>query len=203
MTYASACGAAGASVSVASQGECGGTPGALTWYRTCGDSLCNGTGTSDDPSIPNCTTQKVGGACAKNGQLCDGVASCGVKLICAKSDPTKGVGGCPISRARFKKDISYLGEKELHAYHHQVMSMPLAAYNYKAMPGTGPQLGFIIEDIEPSVAVEGDHVNLYGYMSMAVAAIKVQQAQIDALQRELETLRSVAPNEIAAPMCAP
>jgi hypothetical protein len=205
MTYGNACGAATAGVSVVSSGECGSTAGGLAWYRTCGAPVCGGPGDgiSDDPSIPNCTSEKVGAPCTKADQLCDGVASCGVKLICAKSDPTANPGGCPISRARFKKDIAYLGDQELRAYHDQVMKIPIASYNYKHMPGTGPQLGFIIEDIEPSVAVDGDHVNLYGYLSMAVAAIKVQQAQIDSLHTELEDLRARVPEQSAAAMCAP
>jgi hypothetical protein len=201
MTYSSDCNAAGAGVSVVSKGECGTTSGGLKWYLGCGTPSCM------DPIIPvksTCTAgQKVGGTCTVEGDSCDPGASCGAKLICAKKDPTTNVGGCPISRGRYKKDISYLGEKELQTYHDQVMQIPIAAYNYKNMPGTGPQLGFIIEDVEPSVAVSGDHVNLYGYLSMAVAAIKVQQAQIDGLQREIEGMRANAPNASAAPVCAP
>ena len=68
-------------------------------------------------------------------------------------------------------------------------------------PSAGPQLGFIIEDIEPSVAVSGDHVNMYGYLSMAVAAIQVQQAQIAELQRELERMRSQL--QLEASVCGP
>ena len=82
------------------------------------------------------------------------------------------------------------------------MSLPLASYHYKHAPGAGPQLGFIIEDIEPSVAVSGDHVNMYGYLSMAVAAIQVQQQQIAALQRELERVRAQLPAE-SSPSCGP
>ena len=202
MTYSSDCNAAGAGMSVASKGECGSTTGGgLKWYLGCGFPSCP----VPDPVVKStCTAgQKVGGTCTVEGDSCDPGASCGAKLICATKDPTMNLGGCPISRGRFKKDISYLGQKELQTYHDQVMQIPIAAYNYKNMPGTGPQLGFIIEDVEPSVAVSGDHVNLYGYLSMAVAAIKVQQAQIDGLQRELEGLRADAPNASAAQVCAP
>jgi len=73
------------------------------------------------------------------------------------------------------------------------MRMPLASYAYKHAEGAGPQLGFIIEDIEPSVAVSGDHVNMYGYLSMAVAAIKVQGQRIEALEREVRRLRAQKP----------
>jgi uncharacterized small protein (DUF1192 family) len=82
------------------------------------------------------------------------------------------------------------------------MSLPLASYRYKDAAGAGPQLGFIIEDVEPSVAVSGDHVNMYGYLSMAVAAIQEQQAQIAALQGELEQLRAQLPADVF-PACGP
>jgi hypothetical protein len=184
--------------------DAAGGNGALHWYLTCGDPVC---GISpdpwDDPAVRNCTNEQVGDPCTSEGELCDGVASCGASLICAASDPTMGPGGCPISRARFKEDISYLGEQELREYHQQLMSMPLASYRYRYAPGAGPQLGFIIEDIEPSVAVSGDHVNLYGYLSMAVAAIKVQQAEIASLRGEIDRLRArlaQAPEEL---VCAP
>ena len=49
------------------------------------------------------------------------------------------------------------------------------------------QLGFIIEELEPSAAVRGDRVNVYGYLSMAVAAIQVQDQQLGLPQREALT----------------
>ena len=61
----------------------------------------------------------------------------------------------------------------------------------------------MIDDVEPSVAVSGDHVNLYGYLSMAVAAIQVQQSQIQALEQELRALREQVANPDSAPICAP
>jgi hypothetical protein len=41
---------------------------------------------------------------------------------------------------------------------------------------------------------------MYGYLSMAVAAIQVQAQQIDALQHEVEQLRSQVANQPPA-MC--
>jgi len=181
----------------------GGGGGALRWYTTCGDPVCsNDPDPFDDPSIPNCTGQEHGDACTERDAQCDGVASCGATLICTDRDPTMQPGGCPISRARFKQDIAYLSEQELQDYHEQLMSMQLASYHYRTAPQSSPQLGFIIEDIEPSAAVRGDHVNLYGYLSMAVAAIQVQQRQIRALESELQALRH-AQGEVAAPICQP
>jgi hypothetical protein len=200
-----------------SDGKCGWTPTQelsqcisaargdmnLHWYSTCGDPVCRGNGISDKPDIANCTTEKMGDSCTSEGQLCDAVLSCGASLICSKSDPARGPGGCPISRARFKQEIDYLSAQELHAYHDQLMSLPLASYRYKHAPEAGPQLGFIIDDVEPSVAVSGDHVNMYGYLSMAVAAIQVQQAEIAALQRELVQLRAQLPAAATAAVCSP
>jgi hypothetical protein len=194
-------GSAGSS-SAGQGGGGGGGGGELHWFETCGDPVCGiSPDPSDDPNIPNCTTEQSGDSCSSEGEQCDGVLSCGASLICAASDPTMGPGGCPISRARFKEGIEYLTEQQRQDYYAQVMSLPLASYRYKHAEGAGPQLGFIIEDIEPSVAVSGDHVNMYGYLSMAVAAIQVQQEQITSLQRELEALRAQLPVE--TPACGP
>lgn len=176
--------------------------GTLHWFKTCGAPLC-GTEPMDDPNVPNCTTQTEGQPCTMADQTCDPVSACGEKLICTDKDPTAGLGGCPISRARYKQDIAYLDEAGLRGYRDQILSMPLASYHYRSAPHSDPQLGFIIEDIEPSVAVSGDHVNLYGYLSMAVAAIQVQQRQIADLEREVHGLREQVASEPPAVMCTP
>jgi hypothetical protein len=178
----------------------GGGTGGLQWYSTCGDPVCQ------DPSPPTgqpaCAAGVAeGNACTQSGALCDANLGCGANLVCASSDPTQGVGGCPISRARYKKDIEYLDDSARARYHDELVRMPLASYLYKQNEGAGPQLGFIIDDIEPSVAVSGNHVNMYGYLSMAVAAIQVQQTQIAELKRELSTLRAALDSQAA--MCGP
>jgi hypothetical protein len=162
-----------------------GSSGALHWVVSCGIPVCQGSGTYDDPNIPNCTTEEEGQACATDGQRCDGVATCGATLMCAAEAPRT----CPVSRARYKQGISYLGDAERGQFHDQITQLRLASYRYKSAPDV-PQLGFMIDDIEPSVAVSGDHVNLYAYLSMAVAAIQVQDQQIKGLQRQLEQLRA-------------
>lgn len=163
--------------------------GDLHWYMTCGDPVCRSDSMpSDDPKIPNCTTQQLGDACSNDGELCDGVATCGAKFICSTTDPSKGP--CPISRARFKEGVEYLTAEQRREYRDQLLSMPLASYRYVHAPKAGPQLGFVIEDVEPSVAVSGDHVNMYGYLSMAVAALQEQQAEITGLRRELADQRA-------------
>jgi hypothetical protein len=166
-------------------GGSGGNGAALHWVVSCGSPVCQGNGFYDDPNIPNCTTEKEGDVCQTQGQRCDGVAMCGATLLCASKPPQT----CPISRARYKQQISYLNDAERDQYHEQITQLRLASYRYTSAPNV-PQLGFMIDDVEPSVAVAGDHVNLYAYLSMAVAAIQVQDRQIKALQRELEQLRA-------------
>ena len=175
--------------------------GGLSWYLTCGGPVCRAEDDPfDSPDIPNCTTQAAGDPCKVADDRCDGVASCGAFLVCTDQDPRSGP--CPISRARYKQDIRYLTESERAALHDQVVQMPLASYHYRTAPGGAPELGFIIEDVEPSAAVRGDRVNLYGYLSMAVAAIQEQQTQIQNLERELKLLRSHVDSPEAASMCS-
>jgi len=72
----------------------------------------------------------------------------------------------------------------------ELMRFRLATYQYKGAPSER-HLGFIIDDIEPSAAVDPgrDMVNLYGYTSMAVAALQSQAREIAALKKEVARLR--------------
>jgi hypothetical protein len=112
-------------------------------------------------------------------------------LECATTDPTHG-GLCPISRREYKRDVSYLHEGDLDRLRTQLLTMRLATYQYKTDPQSTPDhLGFIIDDVgqSPAVAPDGTHVDLYGYTSMAVAAIQAQEKEIAALKDELADLR--------------
>jgi hypothetical protein len=171
-------GSGGASGSAAS--------GAFHWFQGCGTPVCRADDNPfDDPSIRNCTSEKLGDACATEGERCDGVLSCGATYICATRMPSP----CPISRARFKQDIRYLDDASRRQVYEELTRIRLATYHYKAAPEVD-QLGFMIDDVEPSVATSGDQVNMYGYLSMAVAAIQVQDQRIRALERELAELRT-------------
>lgn len=172
----------------------GGSSGALQWYRTCGPPVCQaplpGSGGTSS-GLPRCATTEVPGApCPTAGTECDDGAACSGPLLCAASDPTHG-GNCPISRAKFKTDIEYVSSAEREKLAEDVQSMPLVRYRYKDAPER-EHLGFIIEDIEPSPGVDSanDRVDLYGYASMAVAAIQEQHREIEALKRELAELRA-------------
>jgi hypothetical protein len=160
----------------------------LTRYTTCGDPACRGyTGGS---GAPLCTTEKAGDPCTAEGQQCDPMSDCNALLVCASSDPKMRVGGCPISRAKYKQDIHYLAAPDLARYRDELLAMKLATWRYKHDPSK-QRLGFIIDDNESSAAVDGqrDLVDLYGYTSMAVATIQLQARQIADLQRELAALK--------------
>jgi hypothetical protein len=98
---------------------------------------------------------------------------------------------CPISRREYKKNIAYLTEKDVRRLHDELMQFRLASYEYRDVPEDRTHLGFIIDDVWPSPSVDGtgDHVDLYGYASMAVAALQMQAREIDTLKKEVEALR--------------
>ena len=195
-TYGNDCGAAGGGTTVASNGECKPVGGNLQWYESCGAPVCGNFPL--DPTIAKCTTEKTGGACGTADAKCDASLPCTAYLVCASSDPK--LNGCPKSRAKFKSDISYIKDKERSDLAQRLIDTPLATYRYTA---TGPKgrrhLGFIIDNdpTSPAVDPERDMVDLYGYLSMSVAALQVQKAQIDQLRAEVEGLkkRCVAPTK--------
>ena len=55
----------------------------------------------------------------------------GVNLTCASADPRMQPGGCPISRARFKRDIEYVSMDERARLANQVLALPLATRRYR------------------------------------------------------------------------
>jgi len=99
---------------------------------------------------------------------------------------------CWVSRQDLKRDIHYLDETSRNQIGQMVLDMPLATWNYKSDSLDTPQrLGFMIDDIEPSFAVQdqiGNSVNTYGFISMATAAIQMQQEKILELQKAVEAL---------------
>lgn len=167
--------------------DCGGQ---LTWWQTCGYPVCPA---GSDASLANpCSAaagQTVGAPCTTPGAECD-YDTCGSKLLCATSDPKPSVG-CPISRAKYKQDIRYLSSEERATLADELQSIPLVRYRYKGAPERD-HLGFIIEDIEPSPSVDSarDSVDLYGYTSMAVAALQEQHTEIVALKKQVQELEA-------------
>ena len=168
----------------------GGSSGGLKWFPTCGPPVCQVGGGSGSGSPPCTTTEKAGTPCASSGAECDPGTPCSGPLMCTTSDPTHG-GQCPISRAKYKTDIEYLSPDDRAKLSEDVQSIPLVRYRYKDRPER-EHLGFIIEDVEPSPGVDSqrDQVDLYGYTSMAVAALQQQHREIEMLKREIKQLRS-------------
>jgi hypothetical protein len=189
-----ACTKGGGSSSSSTSSSSSGTAG-LEWYYTCGDIVCHGHTTQP---VPACSTQTAGTPCTNAGVECDPGDNCNRLLKCAATDPRSA--GCAISRARFKHDIRYLPEGELAHVRDDLMTMRLTTWRYNHEGDNGPEhLGFIIDDNpqSPSVDATGDRVDLYGYTSMAVAALQVQdkeiagqRQQIAELQRAVDTLRA-------------
>jgi hypothetical protein len=132
----------------------------------------------------------VGSTCTTKGQTCnDCKQGCGARVVCEDHDPTQSPFGCPISSRNFKENIGYLRPGDLARLHDEAMKMRLATYNYKDMYGNPfeTHLGFIIEDNPQSFAVDQGHdrVDIYGYLSMAVASMQVQQKEIDDLRAQV------------------
>jgi hypothetical protein len=171
----------------------------LAWYVTCGDPVCGGY-TGPTEGVPLCTDEAEGDACSDEGATCDPEDDCNALIVCATEDPTAQPGGCPISRRKYKRDIHYLSAAERAAVADTAVGMKLATWSYRREPaGTPPHLGFIIDDNEGSYAVtaDGDHVDLYGYTSLALAASQAQerrlaeqQARIDAQEQRILALEA-------------
>src|SRR6185503_8953559 len=111
---------------------------------------------------------------------CDPINDCNALLVCATSDPKEQPGGGAIFLDRYKHDIRYLPEDELRRVHDDLVATPIATWRYNHEGQAGREhLGFIIDNNpkSPAVADGGQQVDLYGYASMAVAAIQVQEKQ--------------------------
>jgi hypothetical protein len=159
--------------------------GQLRLYSTCPPPVA-----CDPAPMPVCTTEKEGDPCTDADIKCGVKDGCGATLVCREQDPKSG--GCPISLARYKHDIRYLPESDLKRVHDELVATPLATWRYNHEGAAGREhLGFIIDDNpeSPAVAKSGQHVDLYGYTSMVVAAVQVQERRIDALQQEIKALR--------------
>jgi len=169
----------------------------LRRFYTCGDPVCSSY--RPQPGIPPCTIETAGEVCAMDGATCDPIDACNRRIVCTAADPATM---CPISRIRNKQDIHYLSDADLARLGDELLSFRLATYTYRADSADGvSRLGFLIDDVVPSAAVEGgsgDRVDLYGYISMAVAALQTQARQIDSLEKELEELK----REFATRECA-
>jgi hypothetical protein len=103
------------------------------------------------------------------------------------------VGGCPISSRTYKDGIAYVDDAQLQRLHDEALGIRLATYTYKPqVADPGPtHLGFIIEDNVESPAVNRtlSRVDMYGYVSMVIAGMQVQEREISELRQELAAAR--------------
>ncbi len=98
-----------------------------------------------------------------------------------------------VSRRAAKRNIEYLSEAELKRLHDELLTYRLATYRYTLRdPASASHLGFIIDDVapSPSIAENGDRVDLYGYTSMAVAAVQTQAREIERLKKAVAALEA-------------
>jgi hypothetical protein len=171
----------------------------LQWYTTCGYPVCGPFGPDAGAADAGPACAAVGSPCTAQGDTCGtpSSANCGVTLVCSSHDPKGSPGGCPISSKTYKDGIEYVSDAELRKLHDETLHVKLATYRYKPQVADplASHLGFIIEDNPESVAVDRVHhrVDLYGYLSMLVATIQVQEKEIVDLRRELTATRHDGP----------
>jgi hypothetical protein len=146
-----------------------------------------------------------GGLCPALGAACDGVGTkcgdpanlmCGPVEECLPADRAgPGYGGqyaCPVSSRTRKQDIHYVDDSERESLANEALHIRLATYRYRPEAGdpAPTHLGFVIEDdpASPAVTPDRQHVDLYGYVSMAVATMQQQAREIEALRARVEEL---------------
>ncbi len=159
----------------------------LRWYTTCGDPACQAY-TPEAHTNPPCESEAEGEICPAEGTGCDLQVDCNTELVCATEDPKAGEGGCPISLRAAKADIRYVDADARAALHDALVRVRLAEYRYAADADGKRHLGFLIDDQpagSPAVLPSGERVDLYGYTSMAVAALQEQEARLAAQDRRI------------------
>lgn len=162
--------------------------GSHQWYTSCGAPVCSTWRAK--PNVPLCTTEKAGQACAPGTPPCDPKSDCNESLICADKDPKQQPGGCPISSRAVKREINYLSPAAEARYGAIVEGLRLATWTYR-QGDSRRRLGIILEDtpIPEVIDSRGDRVDLYGYTSLALAALKAQAQQLRQQRSELAELR--------------
>lgn len=176
----------------AADGSDDGTAETLHWYATCGDPSCAGY-RGPTEGLAACTDQAEGADCGTAGAECDLENDCNQRMLCTTEDPKASEYGCPQSRAAVKTDIAYLDPAAREQARAQLLQTRLATWRYTwESPAHKPHLGFLIDDqpASPAVGADGVRVDLYGYTSLAVAAVQAQDAELQQLRAELDQTRS-------------
>jgi hypothetical protein len=101
--------------------------------------------------------------------------------------------GCPKSRRAVKRDIEALSDADRRRLYDELRAIKLRTYHYKGEPASTPRrLGFIIDETRAPEAInpDGNTVDLYGYLSMAVAALQTQANELEELRAKVHSLES-------------
>ena len=171
----------------------------------CGNMCAGACSEGNCIEAPACT---AGDACADADLTCSapdgGTGRCcpaGTTFVASPSDffgccPDGDVcgcreGNCPISLAAYKTNIRYLGPEELAALGRELLATRLATWQYRAGPERR-QLGFVIDDGIPAHGIAADraHVDLYGYVSLAVASLQLQAGELAELRADVAALKA-------------
>lgn len=165
---------------------------------------CNGpvrwrcTAPSMEPGCP-AVQPNLGAVCAMDGQRCgydcEATGTNGGRL-CRGGVWEAAENNCPISSRAAKRDIRYLSAAESAEVARAALGTRLATYEYTDPALRGPRrLGFLYEDPTTHPYARNPDisgVDLYGYTSMLLATVQQQQRQIEALQRDVASLRAGA-----------
>jgi hypothetical protein len=145
-----------------------------------------------DPQCPP-APENQGTACSPEGKMCNyGCGNAG-DLVCTSGVWVARPSPCPVSSRLVKKDIRYLDDDDRARLAAEVHGIKLATYEYTDPALAGHRrLGFILEDDPMSYAADAEHnrVDLYGYASMLAATVQQQDRRIEALEREVQALKT-------------
>ena len=182
-------------------GASGGSPGAGGMVCTstdarctngavfCGNACCQpGEWCDNSTNLPHCRCGTTGAGCTAPDLCGAPTSACGV--VCCGS-----AVGCPKSRRAEKRDIEAVSDTDRLRLYDELRGIQLRTYRYKDEPTSAPRrLGFIIDDTRAPEAINGDGntVNLYGYISMAVAALQTQAKEIEELRAKVRSLENDA-----------
>lgn len=138
---------------------------------------------------------RVGTTCVTVDELCAVTepVECGQTVMTCTKEHVWNVlsNPCPISTASAKDDIHYVDAAEAERLRGELMKIRLATYRYKTESAPPAHLGFVIEDMPPgsaAVLASRDRVDLYAYLSMAVATLQRQEQEIATLKSEVARL---------------
>jgi hypothetical protein len=155
----------------------------------CGNSCCQpGEWCDNTTNLPHCRCGTTGAGCAAPDICGAPTAACGF-VCCGSNTP------CPKSRRAWKRDIETVSDADRQRLYDQLRAIKLHTYRYKNEPPSTPRrLGFIIDDTNAPEAInpDGNTVDLYGYLSMAVAAVQTQAKEIEELRAKIKSLEDAA-----------